>query len=581
MSKWRMTRAVVLLCGALTVSACDDVLEGKEDEHRDDDAEEDPGCCASGGGSSHGGGTVPDDDDDDDESHDGSSGDDEDDEVETGKPDEESTAPVVEIESGKLTGKYANSKVRSFLGIPYAKPPIETLRFLAPQEPESWSKARKATQFAPSCIQSGKSAGADGQDEDCLYLNVWAPVRMAKQKLPVFVWFHGGDHATGSAAETLTKRAVRYDGTHLAEQGVIVVSVNYRLGPLGFLAHKQLAKEKGGKVANLGLWDQQQALRWVNANALSFGGDKNNVTIAGQGSGASDVCLHAVATESHGLFAHVVQQSGGCTTYQPTASQLQGRAQPWLDSLSCDDADLLTCLQDKTVDELYSARDSSAFVPCVDGDFLSDQPRHLFAAAEIADVSFLLGSNAEEGSLYIDQYPDVATEDDYHNVMQELFPEIGLKELCEAYPHERFADAEHPYQTSLAYVLGDGHVVCSTLDTAIRAREAGANVYLYNFEGPSLQDEGDATHGAEIPYVFGTLASPSDDETALSTQMQSFWTKFAKSGDPNDGSDPVWPALSASKPWRMNLSSELSVLKEFRQAECELWSQFYDNQFGK
>ncbi|HET8940063.1 MAG TPA: carboxylesterase family protein, partial [Polyangiales bacterium] len=410
---------------------------------------------------------------------------------------------------------------------------------------------------------------------------VWAPVRMAKQKLPVFVWFHGGEHASGSASETLTKRAVVYDGTRLAEQGMIVVSVNYRLGPLGFLAHKQLAKAKGGKLANVGLWDQQQALRWVHANALSFGGDKNNVTIAGQGSGASDVCLHAVAQESQGLFAHVVQQSGGCTTYQPTAAQLQGRAQPWLDQLSCDDADLLACLQDKTVDELYSAADNSAFVPCVDGDFIADQPRHLFDQGQIADVSFLMGSNAEESSVYIDQFPDVETEEDYHSVIQELFPEIGLKELCEAYPHEQFADADHPYQKSLAYVLGDGHVVCSTLDTAIRAREAGANVYLYNFEGPSLQDEGDAARGAEIPYVFGTLSAPTDDEAALSTQMQSYWTNFALSGDPDDGTDPTWPALTASKPWRMSLSSELSVLKAYRQAECDVWSQYYDSEFGK
>lgn len=576
MSTWQITQALVLLCGALSISACDDVLEGKE--HRDHDSEEDPGCCSSGGGSSHGGGRTPNDEDGQEDGDEGDDG------VETGKPDAGADegdssgreAPVVDIESGELIGRYENSKVRSFRGIPYAKPPVEALRFLAPQEPESWSKARKATEFAPSCIQSGKSAGASGQDEDCLYLNVWAPVRMAKQKLPVFVWFHGGDHASGSASEALPKRALRYDGTSLAEQGVIVVSVNYRLGPLGFLAHKQLAKEKGGKLANVGLWDQQQALRWVNANALSFGGDKNNVTIAGQGSGASDVCLHAVAKESHGLFAHVVQQSGGCTTYQPSAAQLQGRAQPWLDQLSCEDAELLSCLQDKTIKELYSAADDAAFVPCVDDDFISDQPRHLFDRAEIADVSFLLGSNADEGSVYIDQFPEVETEDDYHSVIQKLFPEIGLKELCEAYPHEQFADADHPYQKSLAYVLGDGHVVCSTLDTAIRAREAGASVYLYNFEG-----QGDAAHGAEIPYVFGTLSSASAAESALSTQIQSYWTNYARTGDPDDGSEPTWPAFTTSKPWRINLSSELSVLKAYRQAECELWSEFYDGEFGK
>lgn len=585
MSRWQMMQAVVLLCSALSTSACDDVLEGKEDEHED---HEDPSCCASGGGS-HGGGIDPDEDEDPDvdDVEDG-------DDIEVGDGDdaddtEDRDAPVVEIESGELVGSYASSKVRSFLGIPYAEKPTGELRFLAPQPASAWSKPRKATQFAASCIQSRDSIFADqDQDEDCLYLNVWAPARTPKQGLPVFVWFHGGDHASGSASEPLTKRAGKHaaepvpwgDGTSLAQRGMVVVSVNYRLGPLGFLAHKQIAKAEGGTFGNQGLRDQQLALRWVQENVAAFGGNSDNVTIAGQGSGASDVCLHVVAKDSQGLFAHVVQQSGGCTTYQPTAVQLQGRAEPWLSAQSCEGSDLLGCLQDKSVEELYTKLPHDAFVPCVDGDFLSEQPRHLFDRGEIADVSFLMGSNAEEASVYFDRYPEVATEGDYHSVMQQYFPAVDLKELCEVYPHERFVAAEHPYQLALAHVLADGHVVCSTLDTAIRAQQAGANVYLYNFAGPSLEDEGDAEHGAELPYVFGTLSSPDSDEAALSTQMQSYWTEFARSGDPDDGSEPTWPALRASKTWRMNLSSELSVLKELRTAECELWSKLYDSEFG-
>lgn len=559
MSRWHFTQAVVLLCGALAISACDDVLEGK----KGDDQEQDHGGCCSSGGGSHNGGSDPDDPDPDD--------------PDSGEP------PRVEIEQGDIVGKYLSSKVRGFFGIPYAKPPVDELRFLAPQEPDAWKKPRDATSFGHSCIQSDADSELDDQDEDCLYLNVWAPTRTPRAGAPVLVWFHGGEHESGSAGEPAGRRGKRYDGTQLAQRGLVVVTVNYRLGPLGFLTHERIAAAKGGTLGNQGLWDQRRALQWVHDNIASFGGDEDNVTIAGQGSGATDVCLHVVSPESRGLFAQAIQQSGGCSTYQPTAADLQGRAQPWLDALSCDDTDLLECLQDKSVAELYEELPNGAyspFVPSVGGDFLPEQPRQVFAAGEIGAVSLLLGSNAEEGSLYYGQYPDVKTEDDYHAVLQELFPNIPLQELCDAYPHDRFEDADEPYQLALAYVLGDGRFTCATLDTAIRAREAGADVYLYNFEGPYLDELGDAEHGAEIPYVFGTIADPDDEEEALLDSVQSYWAQFAHEGDPNDDAQPVWPAFTKNKPWRINLSSEISVLKKFREAECGLWRSYYDSEFG-
>jgi para-nitrobenzyl esterase len=548
------------------ISACDDVLEGKEDDYE----HEDDGCCSGGGG-----GPRPDPDDPDPDDPDPNDPD---------PVDPDADPPQVEVGQGDLIGHYLNSKVRGFYGIPYAQPPIKALRFLAPQEPDGWSGTRDATDFAPSCIQSAGDAVLDNQDEDCLYLNVWAPTRTPRAGAPVLVWFHGGDHANGSASDPVSRRASRYDGAALAQRGVIVVSVNYRLGPLGFFTHKRVAAAEGGTLGNQGLWDQRRALQWVNDNIASFGGDADNVTIAGQGSGASDVCLHVVSPESRGLFAHVIQQSGGCTTYQPTATVLQSRVLPWLDGLSCDDnSGLLDCLQDKTVAELYEDLPSgsySAFVPSVGGDFLPDQPRVAFDAGEIADVSFLLGSNSEEASLYYDSYPDVTTEDDYHILIEELFPGIPLKELCEAYPHDRFEDAEEPYQLALAYTLGDGHVVCSTLDTAIRARDAGQSVYLYNFGGLYPDDGGDAEHGAELPFIFGTIASPDDDELDLSNQIQSYWTQFVRDGDPNYDDWPTWAPYTEAKPLRLDLSSDITVLKNFRDAECTLWRNYYDSEFG-
>jgi carboxylesterase type B len=280
----------------------------------------------------------------------------------------------------------------------------------------------------------------------------------------------------------------------------------------------------------------------------------------------------------------VIQQSGGCTTYQPTAQQLESRSRAWLEALDCDVEKVLDCLQKQSVDDLYNAIPAdgyAAFVPNVDGAFLKDQPRVLFEKGDFSDLSFLVGSNSEEGSKYYDQFTDVQTEDEYHRVLQKSFPNVPLDELCEAYPHDRFASDAHPYQLELSYVFGDGYSTCSTLDSAIRAQAAGADVYVYNFEGVDPADIGDAKHGAELPYVFGTLISPDADERALSEQVQSFWAQFATVGDPDDGSKPTWVPFTAAKPARMNLSSERSLLdKTFRKAECDLWLKYYDGGFS-
>jgi carboxylesterase type B len=164
--------------------------------------------------------------------------------------------------------------------------------------------------------------------------------------------------------------------------------------------------------------------------------------------------------------------------------------------------------------------------------------------------------------------------------MARLFPNISLDELCEVYPHDRFAKQAHPYQVALRYVLGDGNFVCTTLDTAIRAREAGANVYLYNFDGPIPEDAGDADHGAELPYLFGSLRSPDDAESTLSKHVQRLWLNFIAEGDPNDDTDPYWLTLGSKTHWRMNLGCELELLKRFRQDECSLWRRYYDLPFG-
>ena len=577
-------RFPALTCLVLALGACEELNVDDEEHAQEEEGSGDSGGSSSGGsssGASHGGDGNADDVDADGDTK-----------TET---DDSSKPPRVALERGGVEGAWAEDGVRKFLGIPYAKEPGGELRWSAPQMPDKWSDDLKATKFARACPQLGESLpSGDDHLEDCLYLNVWAPGHNPKKALPVLVWFHGGDHQQGSAAERGDGEA-HFDGTALARENVVVVTINYRLGPLGFLPLGEApapksTREEGWNAAlygNQGLWDQAFALRWVQDNIEVFGGDPDNVTIFGQGSGAVDVCMHVASPVSGGkkLFQQAISQSGGCTTYQRTSSQVLDGASAWLEKLDCNNKanadDVTKCLRGKSVRDLFAAIPDPAaaskwFSPSVDGTFMPEQPRALFDDGNIANVPYLLGTNANEGSELLTGLT-VDAEEDYHAALAKLFPSATDVERCEVYPHDAYASAKKPYRLALSHVLGDGASTCAVLDTAQRARDADSDVYAYWFAGPEA-DDASAGHGAEIKYVFGA-GEFSDGEAKLRDLMQRYWTSFAADGYPDGGEGtPDWPEFGAKRKV-LSLGKDVTVLTDLRKAQCALWSDVYDAEF--
>jgi para-nitrobenzyl esterase len=496
--------------------------------------------------------------------------------------------PRVSLADGDLQGRFANH-VRSFLGIPYAKPPLGARRFRAPEPNDAWHSLLPATQFGPRCAQVAASTlqSAASDNEDCLYLNVWTPEHA--EQLPVLVFIHGGDHESGSSAEPVryTGAGSLYSGQGLAEKGsVVVVTLNYRLGVFGFLAHAELSQE-GSKSGNQGLWDQQFALRWVQRNIAAFGGDASRVTIVGEGSGASDVCLHVASPQSRGLFWGAISQSGGCTTHQTTRAVALQRARGWVTQLGCSGESELACLRAKAPRELLAAAPSNAFAaaafgPIVDGDFLPRQPRELFDLGQVAAVPYLLGSNSDEGSLLALGQPEILGESELIAALTRTFT-TSPAQIMQRYPMRGFSAAALPFNAAYLRILGDARVVCATSDTALRAAKLGAAVYAYNFALP-FSDGVDlgAAQGAELPYVFGSGA-PEFNQVAqgVSDRLQAYWIAFATSGDPNTASKQLnWPAYREDRDVRINFARTATLLQGFRAEPCALWGSNYNLDFA-
>ena len=492
------------------------------------------------------------------------------------------SAARVAIDDGSLEGVVEGKTVK-FLGIPYAKPPVGSLRFKRPQPNEPWQGVRDASKFGKRCAQlySAVLQNNASEDEDCLYLNVWTPETKPAKPRPVMVWIHGGGNVNGSASEPLpfVNSGVFYSGQKLAEQGVVVVTLNYRLGVFGFLAHPALGEAAGG---NQGLFDQQQALAWVQQNIAKFGGDPDQVTIFGESAGSQDVCLHVASPVSRGLFHRAVSQSGGCTTLNVTGAQAKQNATKLAETLGCTGADALTCLQAQPVSKLLTPglTPPVSFGPSVDGVFLPDQPRALFARGDTADVPYILGSNTDEGTLFVSgTVPDEAA---LRTALERQFGAGSAEAILKVYPLSSFPTP----RAALARIVGDARLVCTTHDTALLASAAGRPVWMYNFDIPATVSAGPdseplgATHGAELVYVFGTSTLFTPESAKTAALMQTYWTNFAKQGDPNGTGLLEWPLFSEAQQSRVNFSTAPSVVSDFRAKECAFWRGRYEASFA-
>jgi para-nitrobenzyl esterase len=420
---------------------------------------------------------------------------------------------------------------------------------------------------------------------------VWTPDPAPLEPRPVMIWIHGGSNVAGSTGDGVPfpgYDGVRlYDGSTLVgERNVVLVTVNYRLGVFGFFGHDDLAAEDGlyPYAGNQGLLDQRAAMQWVQANVAAFGGDPDNVTIFGESAGSFDVCAHVASPMSAGLFHRAISQSGGCTVGIRSTSGAATAADAVSAVLGCDIApDELDCLRAASVADVLDAAGS---VPegsetdlglSIDGGFLPDHPRTLFDTGQFNKVPYVLGANADEGTLFFINSTPITTDAEYQAELFSLFGAYA-PEVAALYPSAFFATP----QAALIRVFGDSRLVCSTYDVARRiADNRRTKVFTYNFQQiPSLPFINalklGAFHGLEIAYVFGTSPPPSAADGVLGTKMREYWTRFAEKARPRAKMSSRWPRFK-SKSWRiLRLIPKPDRLQGLRKAECDFWTTLYE-----
>ena len=452
---------------------------------------------------------------------------------------------TVKTEQGKVHGKAINDgKVNAFLGLPYAAAPVGELRWKAPQPPAKWQGEPDASKFGAHCAQGRVFDDMIFQDgaasEDCLFLNVYAPAEAGKSKLPVMFWIHGGGYAGGASSEP------RHNGDFLPTKGVVLVTINYRLGVLGFLATEEMAKEAHGAVGNYGMLDMVAALQWVKANIASFGGDPKNVTIFGESAGSFAVSTLMASPLARGLFAKAIGESGADFEGALPTDTLATREKKdgeWVASLGVKSlAELRALPTDKILDAAREKRGGAS--PVIDGKFLVEPVSTTYAAGRQAHVPLLAGWNRDEG------WSAAMTVAKWKAQAAEQFKGRAA-EFLQLYPGENDAQAAR----SAVDFSSDQFIAFGTWKWIEAQRKTGeAPVYRYHFELPALPSKfhpgTGAFHSDDIEYVFGTLetrpgATIRPEDRKLSEQMMSYWTNFAKHGDPNGAGLPVWPRYGA------------------------------------
>ncbi len=453
---------------------------------------------------------------------------------------------TVKTAEGKVHGKTINEgKVRAFLGLPYAAPPVGELRWKAPAPPARWKGVRDATHYGARCMQTHVFKDMVFQDsgpsEDCLYLNVFTPAHAKpKSKLPVMFWIHGGGYVAGSASEP------RHDGDFLPLKGVVLVTINYRLGVFGFLATPALAQEAGGSAGNYGLMDMVAALQWVKKNIAKFGGDPQNVTIFGESAGSMAVSLLMAAAPAQGLFEKAIGESGGelglGAPHKPTLGKTEQRDQEWAASLGAPTLADLRALPAAKILAAASKKGAPLFWPVIDGKLLTEPVAETYAQGKQAHVPLLAGWNRDE----VHWLAEGMTAAKWKQFAEQTFgPRAG--EFLALYPGNTDAEA---IRSAIDY-NSDAFIAFSTWKWVEAQTKTGdAPVYRYHFElaaPPSkFHSGGYAFHSDDIEYVFGTLDTrPGADwrpqDRKLSDEMMDYWTNFAQSGDPNGPGLPEWP----------------------------------------
>lgn len=522
---------------------------------------------------------------------------------------------VVQTSHGPIQGTYSSiaPEMRAFKGIPFAKPPVGDLRWRTPQPVIAWSDVRDATRFGPQCYQPTLEGGFYAMEpqptsEDCLFLNVWTGAPSSDAKLPVMVWIHGGAFIMGSGSLT------GYHGDNLAQDGVVVVTMNYRLGLMGFFAHPALSAEsEHGASGNQGLYDQIAALQWVQDNIAAFGGDPENVTIFGESAGSISVCYLVATPLAKGLFQKAIGQSGGCFARHSTLTESTeefplfttpgvtdtsgygvGRTVAAALGATTDDAESIAQLREMSPEEIAAKLvEQQVNVPWrsiyVDGVMFPTQMRFLMSNGGASHVDTIVGSTKDEGVML---WPNVAETsiDEWKSGIQSSVPEFA-DDLITAYT----ADAEKSTRTATQEIMSDAIFTSEMRTWAQHVENQGKSVFVYVFNhAPPLGEFGrslGAFHGGEIQYVFQSHAGESADDglpvlwdesdRTVANMMRQYWVNFAKTGNPNGEGLHEWPRYLASTNQTLAIEQSPHTVSDLRKAKLDLFEQIMRKGFAE
>ena len=495
------------------------------------------------------------------------------------------TVPILRIEDGAVRGA-AVSGVDQFLGLPYAAPPTGNLRWRPPRPPAGWRGVRDATQFAPSCpqpTQRNPFLPSGALSEDCLYLNVYTPTLRSTADRPVLVWIHGGGFTEDGARN--------YDGSKLAAAGAVVVTINYRLGALGFLAHPALARHPGGPAGNYGLMDQIAALDWVRSNIARFGGDPHNVTVAGQSAGGVSVLALLVSPRARGLFQRAIVQSGAFALAQQSLADAEAAGEAFSTQAGCPDQ-TARCLRQLSVDSLVNNFIRPGIPGVVDGRVLTESIGTALAAGRFAHVPILNGVNdleeliftaglglAVSGGTFVGVPIHPVTPDGYTTDIAAVLGVSDAKaaSIAALYP----LDAYPVPDVAFATLVSDANFTCPALQVD-RWTSARVPTFAYQFNDDNAPERfaplpPAATHSSELQYIFDQPNAPipgtlDADQQALAASMRAAWASFAAKGDPSTPS-LAWPAFTPGQQVMSLVPPQPQVWAGFARAhQCSFWA---------
>ncbi|MHA6248136.1 carboxylesterase/lipase family protein [Pontibacter sp. CAU 1760] len=484
------------------------------------------------------------------------------------------TANQVKTANGVLEGTASTNGIRTFKGIAFAAPPVGDLRWKTPQPVKSWEGVRPAKEFGPRAMQlpifGDMNFRSKTVSEDCLYLNVWTPAKTGQERLPVLVYFYGGGFMAGDGSEP------RYDGESMATKGIVAITVNYRLGVFGFMAHPELTKESPHNASgNYGLHDQSAALHWVKQNIAAFGGDPNKITIAGESAGSYSVSAQMASPLSRNLIAGAIGESGSLLSLQPTTplEQAEQIGVKFANSIGANSLAALRAIPAQQLLEAAGKPEAPRFSAIVDGYFFPKAPIAIFEAGEQAQVPLLAGWNSEEMNYRYLLGQEEPTPENYRKAVERTYADKAT-EVLKLYPA---ATNEEVMQsaTDLAGDLFIGYSTWKLIDLHSKTGNKPVYRYMYDRPRPEMTPEmgnsqaglaggvvrdstapkapaaRGAVHSAEIEYAMGNLASNKvyswkPEDYKISEVMQNYFANFIKKGDPNGANLPKWPAVQSS-----------------------------------